>query len=110
MSFQRRADKCGTTKNQTFHRKAYLMSNSPDIEASLAIADRHISDACRAIAAQRDRVRQWKRWGADSKSAEELLQLMEQTLAQFLVHRKFIVDDISRLHEQNHQRDDRPHG
>lgn len=84
------------------------MSNSPDIETTLTIADRHISDACRAIAAQKDRVRQWKRWNADSKSAEELLQLME-TLAQFLIHRKLIVDDIGRLHGQNHQRDDQPH-
>lgn len=85
------------------------MSNSPDIEATLAVADRHISDACRAIAAQKDRVRQWKRWGADSKSAEELLQLMEQTLAQFLIHRKLIVDGIGRPHEPNHQCDDQLH-
>lgn len=72
------------------------MRNLSYAESTLIVADRHIADARRSIAAQTARVGQWKDWGFDAKVPEELLDLMEQTLTAFLTHRSLIVDEIER--------------
>jgi hypothetical protein len=65
-------------------------------ELTLAEADRHIDDARRTIAAQADRVRPWKILGFDAKEPKKFLQVMEETLAAFLVHRELILDEAKR--------------
>jgi hypothetical protein len=72
------------------------MANPSGDETLLINADRHIDDVRRSVAAQEARVRRLKDRGEDAHVPEELLQLMEQTLAEFVRHRKILADDIER--------------
>jgi hypothetical protein len=72
------------------------MANPSGDETLLINADRHIDDVRRSVAAQEARVRRLKDRDEDAHVPEELLQLMEQTLAEFVRHRKILADDIER--------------
>jgi predicted outer membrane protein len=72
------------------------MTNSSGDESLLINADRHIADARRSVATQEARVRRMKDLGQDANAPEALLQLMEQTLAEFVRHRKILAEDIAR--------------
>ena len=79
-------------------------------ETLLINADRHIDDARRSVATQEARVRRLKNSGQDVDAPEELLQLMEETLAEFVRHRKILADDIERRRRGRlPDRPNRPH-
>lgn len=56
------------------------MDNENHQAARLALTERHIAEGRRRIAIQTERVEKLRERGADTASAEQLLQIMEETL------------------------------
>lgn len=64
------------------------MDNENDQAGRLALIDRHIAEGLRRIAVQTERVQKLRGRGADTASAEQLLQIMKETLENFLEFRR----------------------
>ncbi|KMO43600.1 hypothetical protein VQ03_07620 [Methylobacterium tarhaniae] len=71
----------------------------PDLqqeEAALALADRHIAEGEQRIDALIERTKESEAAGRDTTTPERLLLLMRETLDQWHVHRRLILDAIAR--------------
>jgi Fe2+ or Zn2+ uptake regulation protein len=66
-------------------------------QADLDRADAHIAQAEERVAQQRMRIVELARDGHNTKTAEELLRVLKESLATMKAHREQIVEELKRL-------------
>ncbi|MBJ6125636.1 hypothetical protein [Microvirga splendida] len=71
--------------------------SDPSMESEhLDKAERHIVEGERRVAAQKTLIARLTEEGRDTALAEEFLQSLEQTLEQWHIHRRLILESLAR--------------
>jgi hypothetical protein len=71
-------------------------TNKQRERAHLAEADRHLTNGKRRVARQQRLVAELKADGHSTAKAQQLLRTMQESLAQYEIHRQAIVDKLTK--------------